>query len=181
MKFEEFLAEQMSTHTKDGLKFELGETSAKIEFFNQISDYHLFSQIYDDNKLSLSSDGVRYGFKLSAESAGAILAKSSPRKYISSEIARYIAVDSMLESSMSRAGIAIGTRSIKKKGAEIHLEIYKKYDRSNTLGTVILRNKGLVDIEIKIGKQFKKIDINKHLFLTNRDQFLEYVKEAIGL
>ena len=101
MKFIDFLNEELESNigkTKDGLKFELREHSATVEFFEQFElNYNLFSEIYDSDKLKLSKDGVRYGYKLDAETAKKILSQSSPRKYISSEIARLIKTNSMLE------------------------------------------------------------------------------------
>ena len=73
MKFIDFLNEELESNigkTKDGLKFELREHSATVEFFEQFElNYNLFSEIYDSDKLSLSNDGVKYGYKLDAETA----------------------------------------------------------------------------------------------------------------
>ena len=184
MKFVDFLNEEVDSNTgktKDGLNFKLGETSATVEFFDQFgSNYNLFSEIYNDDKLHLgSNDTVRYGYKLDAETAKNILANSAPRKYVSKEIARYIAINTMLESKLTKLDIGLRERSIKKNGKEIHIVATKKYDRNNVLGTLVFHNKGLIDIELKIGKTFKKVDINSKLNLTNYEQLALDIKEAL--
>lgn len=184
MKFVDFLNEEIDSNTgktKDGLIFKLGERSATVEFFDQFgSNYNLFGEIYNDDKLHLASDDkVRYGYKLDAETAKNILANSAPRKYVSKEIARYIAIDAMLESRLTKLDIGLHERSIKKNGKEIHIVATKKYDRNKVLGTLVFHNKGLIDIELKIGKTFKKVDINSKLILTNYDQLALDIKEAL--
>ncbi len=185
MKFIDFLNEELESNigkTKDGLKFELREHSATVEFFEQFElNYNLFSEIYDSDKLSLSNDGVKYGYKLDAETAKKILSQSSPRKYISSEIARLIKTNSMLEKELEKFKIFLYDWSVKKNGREINIIACEKYNSSNVLGTLVIRNVGLTDVELQVGKDYKKIKLNDYLFVKDHKELANDIKEALKL
>lgn len=185
MKFVDFLneeAESLSGKTKDGLKFEVHEHNATLEFVDQFNlNYRLFAEIFNDDVVNLGGDKIGFGYKATPERVKNELANSRPRKYISAEIARHIAIDGLLESELAKLKISLHERSVKKNGREINISASEKYNRSKVLGTLVIRNLGLTDVELQVGKEYRKIKLDKNLFLEDRKQLAQDIKEALGL
>lgn len=177
--------------TKDGLKFDLFENYASLEFIKDIVGlYRLHDEIFGSMIFSVRSNGLSYGYKMDAANAEKRLKASTPRVTTLTKIAENITRDISLRDNLAKlgdAGTILDKYVIDKKGTELQLFFRAKYDRRRPdgsvgradLGAVVIRNSGLTQLEINVGGSYKKVAL-KELYLTNRSEFASDITEALS-